>query len=187
MFMKYLFSTKNCEQNIIMSSDFHKYAHEKNSEECLSIIINYTNKDNINNGNAIWLDIFLHISSRFGLIDCIKSLIERGADIHILNMNNRTPLHVASINGQTESVQILLQYGADINARGPLGYTPLHYAAINGHKDVVELLLNYGADTSITATRDELLAETMTFERYRDEIVNLIVGHNFKNIKRIVS
>ena len=91
----------------------------------------------------------------------VRSLLERGADVHERNIWMETPLHVAVRSPtfvwmhtprQFEVVEQLLDAGADPNARDLLGGTPLHsaladlYGFGSANLDVVKLLLLRGAD-----------------------------------------
>jgi len=55
-------------------------------------------------------------------IDCIKLLIENGADVHLKDKDGRTPLHV---NQDPSVIALLIEAGADVNAQGLNGYTAL--------------------------------------------------------------
>ncbi len=73
-------------------------------------------------------------------------LIEHGADVNALDVDERTPLNVPSENGYLDIVKLLLQHGADPN-RG-WGYhtfdNPLTGAVSYGHAEVVGALLDAG-------------------------------------------
>ena len=62
----------------------------------------------------------LHAASEMGKMDVMKTLIERGLDVSVVNDKLETPLHLAS--GATgfnslDCVQLLLQYGAHLSTK----------------------------------------------------------------------
>ena len=102
----------------------------------------------------------LHEAAAAADAAAVRSLLERGADVHERNDWSETPLHVAVRSPvfvwmhtprQLDVVEQLLDAGADPNARDLLGATPLHKALEDLHRDgsanldVVKLLLLRGA------------------------------------------
>lgn len=85
-----------------------------------------------------------------------RTLLDKGANIHLMNNLGITPLHCAASNGYTGMVKILLKYGADITSRDLRERTPLfsaaegsykyRYRGNDGHIAVMRLLLEKGAD-----------------------------------------
>jgi ankyrin repeat protein len=76
-------------------------------------------------------------------------LYQRGADVNVRGLNERTLLYRALDGGHLEIAQWLLSRGADANARDAIdGCIPLHSAAENGRVDVARLLLQYKADNN---------------------------------------
>ena len=53
-------------------------------------------------------------------------LLKRGADVHLANHKQQTPLHLAVLNSCQEQVlALLLSYGADVNANDlEVSYSP---------------------------------------------------------------
>lgn len=72
----------------------------------------------------------------------VAMMIEKGADVHAMDLNGWTPLHAAAYHGQDEIAKILLTSGADVNARNKLQETPLHLAAKWPQDKIVEVLLS---------------------------------------------
>lgn len=86
----------------------------------------------------------------------IQILVDKGANVHLMDNYDNCPLHCAAENGYTEMVKILLEKGADITARDSRGCTSLlraaegsyrhRYRGNDGHIAVMRLLLQNGAD-----------------------------------------
>jgi len=92
----------------------------------------------------------LHMAARYGYKNIAESLLERDANITVINIFNDTPLDLAVINGNVETVELFLgKEKIEINAVKDNGKTIFHDAVMNGHKDVVKLLLKKGADITV--------------------------------------
>jgi TPR repeat protein len=89
----------------------------------------------------------LHFSARYGCADCVKFLLNKGADINSKKDDGSTPLHLAVLYNHIRVVKLLLEKGANINARENSGKTPTHFAVI-AFKSSSEYygVLNYLAD-----------------------------------------
>ena len=73
----------------------------------------------------------------------LKILLEGGANPHILDKYNRSPLFYALKEGSTDAVMLLLRHKAQVNIQDYEGNTPLHYAVLRQHnkrKTTFELL-----------------------------------------------
>jgi len=114
------------------------------------------------NGNADMLKLLLSSSEgsksgyaqametacRYDQAECLKLLIEAGADVNKgFNSNGYKPLVEAADWGSLECVKMLLQNNADITGDG--GYwSPLTRACMSGHIEVAEYLIEQGADVN---------------------------------------
>jgi Ankyrin repeats (3 copies)/Ankyrin repeat len=88
-------------------------------------------------------------------LECMRLLLDHGADVTALDGLSFAALHLASMRGPVEAVRLLLQYNSDVDIRkGDSNMTPLHYASACGLTDVVELLLEHGANIN-TSDKDE--------------------------------
>ena len=78
-----------------------------------------------------------------------KILMEAGANVNILSVNNISALHIASGRSLVNVVELLLEGGSEIDVTTVLGRTPLHLACYHINPPVVELFLLHNADIDI--------------------------------------
>ncbi len=69
-------------------------------------------------------------AARQGCVDCIRLLLDAGADIHETNPEKTTALVLALLNGHFDAAKLLVERGADVNQWDIWGRTPL-YAAVD--------------------------------------------------------
>ena len=81
-----------------------------------------------------------------GNINCLRLLLEAGADIDNADFYGRTPLHLSAQCGHLDCLQLLLEAGAETDKADPNGNAALHWAAWSGRLDCLRLLLEAGAD-----------------------------------------
>eukprot|EP00913_Durusdinium_trenchii_P035010 g32750.t1 len=80
----------------------------------------------------------------------MEALLDAGAEVDALDLDERTPLHLAAANGQQEAISLLMDASCRIDPLDRHGRSPLYYAAIAHHRDAVALLVDRGhADQSI--------------------------------------
>lgn len=60
----------------------------------------------------------LHAAVAAGKTECMRVLIEAGADCEAKNVYGNTPLHIACLNGHAEAVKGLLEHDINGTARG---------------------------------------------------------------------
>uniref|UniRef100_A0A670YHD8 Ankyrin repeat and SOCS box containing 2 n=1 Tax=Pseudonaja textilis TaxID=8673 RepID=A0A670YHD8_PSETE len=92
----------------------------------------------------------LYLATNRGNIDCMRSLLQAGAEPDIANKARETPLYKACERKNSEAVQVLLQYNADVNHRCNRGWTALHEAVARNDLEIIELLLQGGAKVEST-------------------------------------
>jgi ankyrin repeat protein len=116
----------------------------------------------------------LHFACAYGFTDVAKTLILAGANTHIKDTSNQTPLdltdtktrtqlepliqeyksmtplHIACRKGKKNQVKTLIEANVDLDTKTRNGLTPLHLACEHGHATVVKLLIQAGAQTEIT-------------------------------------
>ncbi|XP_032071202.1 DNA-binding protein RFXANK isoform X2 [Thamnophis elegans] len=90
-------------------------------------------------------------ASAFGEFETVRSMLEWGADPHVLAKQRESALSLASTGGYTGIVTLLLEKAVDINTYDWNGGTPLLYAVRGNHVKCVEALLARGADLTTEA------------------------------------
>ena len=93
-------------------------------------------------------------SARRGDLERVKSLVERGADIHA---KHDAALVTSARNGHFDIVKYLVESGADIHA---LDDAALRKSAAKGHLEIVKYLIERGAD--IHAQNEQALMSSAT-------------------------
>eukprot|EP00026_Physarum_polycephalum_P003824 Phypoly_transcript_03840.p1 GENE.Phypoly_transcript_03840~~Phypoly_transcript_03840.p1 ORF type:complete len:767 (+),score=95.81 Phypoly_transcript_03840:20-2320(+) len=112
------------------------------------------------------------------LLECVKFLLEEGADPNI--GSPFFPIHNISIDGNVEALSLLVDHGAQIDAQdAQYGNTALHYAVMGNHIRAVEYLLQKNA--KILPNKERItppqLAESERFE----DICKLFTSGKNKN------
>jgi len=121
-------------------------AVEKDDIEQLKLLISkVADVNSVKDPNGMTL---LHQAVRYGHMDIVKFLMNKGADVNVMDEHTytKTPLGWAAVRGRAAVAELLIANGADVNVRGNYGHTPLWLAAAYGHPDVVELLFSKGAN-----------------------------------------
>jgi len=78
--------------------------------------------------------------------ECVKILIEHGADVNVEAFDKQSPLHQSAESGATKCAQLLIDNKAEINCKKINGLTPLHFAANEGHIECLKLLIDNRAE-----------------------------------------
>ncbi|EFA07512.1 pyrexia [Tribolium castaneum] len=118
----------------------------------------------------------LHLAACTGNIDCIKLLLQHGAEISARDALNRaTPLHCAASKGHLSAVKLLIRHGADVNA-GLDNKSPLHYAVQSLAIDCVKELLENNAIPNTSQVYSETPLHVAA-ALGAPEIVKLLLDH----------
>ncbi|XP_077868262.1 uncharacterized protein LOC102803898 [Saccoglossus kowalevskii] len=148
---------------------------------CAKILIKY--KANVNTANKQGLTP-LHIASKYGKQSLMKLLIDSGADVSLVDSQNRTALHHIfrmSHDSDADQIDILvpLHGSPAINIRDKSGDTPLHMAARSQRPLTMIALLEKGADPNLVSSR---VPKQRALEiLYQDFLVNKNEDHEITN------
>ena len=96
-------------------------------------------RDSLGNTPLSW-------ATRFGYLDSVRSLLDRGAQIDNLSVHNKTPLMEAAEKGHYDIAALLVSKGANIDIQTNKGWSALMWAAEKGYDNIVSLLIEAGAD-----------------------------------------
>ena len=127
----------------------------KNDNGCTALILganlfNFVRKIIETGANVNWKDKIgntaLNRAAHLGEVECIKTLIEAGAEI---NSGSPTALLAAASEGHVQCVKLLVQEGADLDIRNKNGLTALMAAELKGYMECVKLLIQEGTDLDI--------------------------------------
>lgn len=123
----------------------------------------YQIKNHLNNGyepdqtNNFGATALFYASS-LGYMDCVKALLEKGADINHKSNAEFTPLSAAVLGKQKVVVEYLLAQGADPNIPNVKGETCLYYPMIwdhlNSDFDILDYLIENGANPHLKVSKD---------------------------------
>ncbi len=72
--------------------------------------------------------------------DCVRLLLEAGADPNNRQVNGNTPLHTVAHLGDTATVEALLAHGADAGVRSDDGKSGADYAREGGYEELARRL-----------------------------------------------
>ncbi|XP_029901529.1 ankyrin repeat and SOCS box protein 13a.1 [Myripristis murdjan] len=126
---------------------------------------------------GFWADrTALHEAASHGRALQLKQLIESGASVNMVTVDNITPLHEACIQAHPNCARLLLEAGAQVDVRTIHGSTPLCNACASGSLECAKLLLEYGAkvNPSLTALTASPLHEACI--RGNVDIVRLLIA-----------
>ncbi|XP_011188184.2 rabankyrin-5 isoform X1 [Zeugodacus cucurbitae] len=84
----------------------------------------------------------LHVCCHWGLTKVLQALIDHGANVNALDVNNQTPIHIAIRNQHEEIISILLCHpNIDLRIRDHEGNTPFAQALfVRNHKAAERIL-----------------------------------------------
>lgn len=147
----------------------HKMANEGDKHEILSLL-DSTPTEDINAAGAQGRTP-LHRALGSGFTETAELLLQRKADVTIIDHMSRTSLHWAALcatdRESRECIELLFACGgaADmINAQSQSGSTPLHCALSRGHMDAAKLLVQKGADIKTIKDEDGMTCSKLASE-----------------------
>nr|XP_023016292.1 uncharacterized protein LOC111505674 [Leptinotarsa decemlineata] len=86
----------------------------------------------------------LHVAARGAYLGVMRILIEAGADINVVDLDEHSPLTLAVRNGNPETVRYLIKKGARVNHEEPGAVTSLRLAVWANNAPLVKVLLEGG-------------------------------------------
>ncbi|CAK9251089.1 unnamed protein product [Sphagnum jensenii] len=153
-----------------LGSSALKMASDHGHEDCVSILLKHgagNNMSDVSNsvtaastrGHASCLKLLLpHVvenrtlkgplfeSCTSGSVDCVRLLVEKGADVNARNNTGQTPLILACFFGHSGCAEYLISKEANLDLTDDRSNTALYYASTRGHIKCVEALVYSGAD-----------------------------------------
>uniref|UniRef100_A0ABD2WJM6 Uncharacterized protein n=1 Tax=Trichogramma kaykai TaxID=54128 RepID=A0ABD2WJM6_9HYME len=120
----------------------------------------------------------LHVAARWASKVAIETLLRRGADANLPNMEGSTPLHLMCDERDSDLAEFFFKINDDIqqkvhvDARDNKGYTPLHLALKKGQKKMAELLLSRGANPNLANAEGSTALHVLC--RYYHDVFDLI-------------
>ena len=97
----------------------------------------------------------LAVAAACGNVECVKVLLQAGANKEARDLVDESALHLATTNGHAECARLLLEAGANKDARNFYLWTPLHFAVDGDHRECVKVLLHAGANTNALTDDDK--------------------------------
>lgn len=144
-------------KNIFGITSQHLAARNKNS----SVLKNLLSKKEIEidpmDGTGASPLIYASIK---GDIECMKILLDNGANINVIDINGRSPIFYALDSGKIDALKLLIDNGADLNQKDKNEITLLDFAMKNQDFEVIKLLLENGVDINYKNKMGESLLIT---------------------------
>ncbi|KAL3282867.1 hypothetical protein HHI36_006026 [Cryptolaemus montrouzieri] len=91
----------------------------------------------------------LHICALHGHTDAAKYLLDQGAEVDVLDEEERTPFIAAAQFGQNQIIELLLNYKLNKTFQDKYGNTALHWACLMKHNPTALLLLKDMNDSNV--------------------------------------
>ena len=103
-----------------------------NRKDEIKTLINNINKNK---------DTALSLAVSSKSVDCVKILLDKGADVSLRNKSDSSPLMISCKIGSLNIMKELLNHGANVNEKNILGDTPLKIAQMNGNSELAMVLM----------------------------------------------
>ncbi|XP_067660308.1 ankyrin repeat domain-containing protein 50-like [Haliotis asinina] len=124
------------------------------------------------------------LAAEYGHKDVVELLVDKGADVSLVDRTGGNILHCASLGGDAEVVNYILSKDiVDINSIGYRKKTPVMIAGQNGHTEVVHLLVKHGANLYLRDKRGNNVLHLACSEGHLD-VVKYIMSLDTMNINR---
>ncbi|KAF9776353.1 hypothetical protein IL306_005491 [Fusarium sp. DS 682] len=118
----------------------------------------------------------LHRAIEGRTYECVRLLIEHGADVNHENKRGRLPLHYSCrIADEGEMCWLLLQSGADVDAEDHGASRAIHEAVVHRKLPQLKMLLEHGAETDCL-TKDGEFPLKLAVARNNIDMVQALLG-----------
>lgn len=101
-------------------------------------LFNSDKEININVFDDYARETFLHSACFWEKLDIVKFLVEKGANLNMLKIGDKTPLHIACTFFNPEIVMYLVESGASLNIKDDEGKKPFFYAGVKETRDYIK-------------------------------------------------
>jgi len=138
-------------------------------------IVNYLlqNEAKINYKNATNGWDAVHYAAAANKIPTLRLLLENGADMNSLTLENKTALHLATYYNYYDLCSFLVSNKCKLNVQDTSGYTALHIAIEFNRVHISKFLINSGADLNLN-TNTKRSAIILAIENNCHETVDLL-------------
>ena len=120
-------------------SALHLAVQHKDVGLCRQLLRHVPNMINVQNSSG---HTALHVAVMVESRECLKILLDNGADVNIAAEDKSLPLFEAVLQEDVESIRDLLAAGAVVEATDGHGFTVLHQAISQGRLECVRVLLD---------------------------------------------
>jgi ankyrin repeat protein len=104
----------------------------------------------------IWGYTALHLAIRKRRFDVAHALIQRGANVNLLNLNGENSLHLAVESGSVPVASMLIEHGADVGSIMTEFESALFWATHSGDPDMVTLFKQAVFEDTLQSNEDEV-------------------------------
>jgi Ankyrin repeats (3 copies)/NACHT domain len=109
-------------------------------------------------------------ASEMGSTECVKDLLDAGADPNEFEVDGWSALHWAARNGHLGVATLLLERGASLGQRDGRGHTPLDWAIDREHWDVVSVLKRWSDKDELGRLDSTSQLQSMHATRYTRQL-----------------
>ncbi len=126
----------------------------------------------------------IHYASYVGSLDCLRMLIEKGANINSQHSSGQTAVFWTCYNhfpNTSKALRMLVDAGAKVDIPDNSGVTPLMWAQIYGDEEKFRLLLNAGASPFVTTISKKSLLHELREVKYLEILDKFGLDVNARN------
>ncbi|XP_053555196.1 ankyrin repeat and SOCS box protein 12 [Bombina bombina] len=141
---------KGHEDDLIESKELH-LAVSLDQPQHLSELLSHDKYRNLINASSGWgIPVTpLRLAAAKGFVQCLKVLLDNGAEVDSLDVKAQTPLYIAVNYGHLDCVSELLKAGANPGGSIYNNASPILIAAREGNASILRELLEYGANANV--------------------------------------